>query len=235
MSSIAIITARGGSKRIPGKNIRDFCGKPIIAYSIEAAKGAGIFDEVMVSTDDQEIADISRKYGASIPFLRSLENSGDLSGTDDVLLEVLGKYKETGTAFSEMCCIYPTAPFVSSQKLKCAYEVLKKNRAVKLMSVTAFSYPPQRAMIKDEDTGKLTFIFPEKYKCRSQDLERWYHDAGQFYFYDVETFEKNKGVILDGIYPFVIPETEVQDIDNEEDWIIAEMKYRRMISVREQM
>ena len=235
MYSLAIITARGGSKRIHRKNIREFCGKPIIAYSIEAAKGAGIFDEVMVSTDDREIADISIQYGASIPFLRSPENSGDLSGTDDVLLEVLEKYKEIGIAFSEMCCIYPTAPFVSAQKLRDAFEIMKTKKAGKLMSVTAFSYPPQRALIRDEDTGKLNFIFPDKYKCRSQDLEKWYHDAGQFYFYDVESFENNKGVILDGIYPFVVPETEVQDIDNEEDWIIAEMKYRRMINAREQM
>ncbi len=231
MSNIAIITARGGSKRIPKKNIRDFCGKPMIAYSIEAAKESGVFDEVMVSTDDDEIAEISKAYGAAVPFKRSKDNSGDFAGTDDVLLEVLDEYRNRGMSFSVMCCLYPTAPFVTADKLKDAYDILIKNEANKLMSVTVFSYPPQRAMIKDNN-GKLKFIFPDKYKCRSQDLEKWYHDAGQFYLYNVETFMNNRGVILSGIFPFVIPETEVQDIDNEEDWIIAEMKYRRMAEIR---
>ena len=229
MSNIAIITARGGSKRIPRKNIREFCGKPIIAYSIEAAKGAGIFDEVMVSTDDQEIADISIKYGASVPFLRSPENSGDYSGTADVLLEVLREYQKSDQYFDVMCCLYPTAPFVTIEKLCSAYKIFTDHNAEKVMSVTAFSYPPQRSLLKDS-TGKLYYQFPEHYKSRSQDLEKWYHDAGQFYFFDVNAFMSSDGLVQKKVYSIIISETEVQDIDNEEDWMLAEMKYKLMMN-----
>ena len=225
MSNIAIITARGGSKRIPRKNIREFCGKPIIAYSIEAAKGAGIFDEVMVSTDDQEIADISIKYGASVPFLRSPENSGDYSGTADVLLEVLREYQKSDQYFDVMCCLYPTAPFVTIEKLCSAYKIFTDHNAEKVMSVTAFSYPPQRSLLKDS-TGKLYYQFPEHYKSRSQDLEKGYHDAGQFYWCKTERFLENKSVLSEHTVPFIVSELDVQDIDNETDWKLAELKYR---------
>ena len=143
--AIAIITARGGSKRIPGKNIREFCGKPIIAYSIEAALSSGIFSEVMVSTDSGKIADIAEKYGASVPFMRSEKTSDDYATTADVLLEVIHKYKELGKEFDYMCCIYPTAPFVTVQKLKCGMKIMKKEHPIAVMPVVAFSYPPQTA------------------------------------------------------------------------------------------
>lgn len=229
MSCIAIITARGGSKRIPKKNIRDFCGKPIIAYSIDAALKADIFDEIMVSTDSVEIADVAKKYGASVPFMRSETNSNDYATTEDVLIEVLDRYKEQGKEFETVCCLYPTAPFVTSDKLKSAYEIMIKNEARRVMPVVAFSFPPQRALINDVQTGELKYVYPDKYKSRSQDLEKWYHDVGQFYFYDSECFTKNYQSKLEGIYPVIIPETEMQDIDNEDDWIIAELKYRKMM------
>ena len=228
MKSVAIITARGGSKRIPKKNIRDFCGKPIIAYSIEAALKSGVFDEVMVSTDSEEIVDVAKKYGAEVPFMRSAETSNDYAGTNDVLLEVLDMYKKRGELFDIMSCIYPTAPFISSEKIIEAYRLVVGEKAKVVMSVVAFSYPPQRALEIDENTGCLGYIYPDKFKCRSQDLKKWYHDAGQFYFYDVEEFLNSKGEMMRGIYPIIVPETEVQDIDVEEDWIIAEMKYKQM-------
>ena len=230
MSSIAIITARGGSKRIPKKNIRNFCGKPIIAYSIEAAIKAAIFDEVMVSTDSEEIANIAKQYGAKVPFLRSERNADDHATTDDVLLEVLEKYKELGRFFSGLCCLYPTAPFITPEKIRKAYRIFVNNNAAKVICVVPFSFPPQRALIKENETERIKYIFPEKYECRSQDLERWYHDAGQFYFYRVNDYIANRGKIINDIYPIVLSETEVQDIDNEDDWIIAEMKYKLMIA-----
>ena len=145
---IAMITARGGSKRIPRKNIRDFCGKPILAYSIEAALASGIFDEVMVSTDSIEIADIAKEHGADVPFMRSLENSDDYADTTAVLLEVLNEYKKCGKMFEEFCCIYPTAPFVTAEKLKESYHILQCSDACNVVSMTPFSFPPQRGMIK---------------------------------------------------------------------------------------
>lgn len=225
---LCIITARGGSKRIPRKNIREFCGKPIIAYSIEAALKSKIFDEVMVSTDDEEIAYVSKKYGAKIPFLRSKTNSNDRATTDDVLLEVLDKYEKSGNGFSCMCCLYPTAPFVTPEKLRKAYDVFVENNAAVVMPVVAFSFPPQRAMIRERNSDCLEYVFPDKYESRSQDLDKWYHDAGQFYFYDAYTFIKKKGRIIDGIFPIIMNETEVQDIDNEDDWAVAEIKYKMM-------
>lgn len=226
MSSIAIITARGGSKRIPKKNIKEFCGKPIIAYSIEAAIQSGIFDEVMVSTDSEEIADIAKLYGASVPFMRSEENANDYSTTRDVLMEVLNEYAKRGKMYDDMTCIYPTAPFVNARKLEDAMELFKTFKSYMLIPVVQFSYPPQRGyIIKNE---KLQFKW-EKYRyTRSQDLEPFYHDAGQFYFYDIKEYLATDGEIKENIIPFILPESEVQDIDNEEDWKMAEMKYMIM-------
>ncbi|MBQ3599980.1 MAG: pseudaminic acid cytidylyltransferase [Lachnospiraceae bacterium] len=224
--SIAIITARGGSKRIPKKNIRDFCGKPIIAYAIEAALEAGIYDRVMVSTDSEEIAEIAKKYGAEVPFLRSEKTASDYATTADVLLEVLDRYKERGEEFKYMTCIYPTAPFVTAEKLKEAYALLSQENVVEIMPVTAFSYPPLRGYIKKD--GKLAMKWPEHYKTRSQDLEPIYHDVGQFYCYCVEAYQKLNGIVTEGIVPVLVDEMEVQDIDNETDWKIAEIKYQIM-------
>lgn len=223
MKSLAMITARGGSKRIPRKNIKDFNGKPIIAYSIEAALEAGVYDEVMVSTDDEEIAEIARKYGASVPFLRSEKTSNDFATTSDVIHEVIEEYEKRGQSFDILTCIYPTAPFITAEKLKKAVDELKASDADSLIPVVRFSYPPQRAMeIKD---GMLVFRQPENLSKRSQDLEPHYHDAGQFYVTRTESFLRTNSLFTGKILPLELSELEVQDIDNEVDWKLAELKY----------
>lgn len=227
MKCLAIITARGGSKRIPGKNIKDFCGKPIIAYSIEAAIKSGLFAEVMVSTDSEEIAELSRQYGACVPFLRSAATSGDYAATSDVIIEVLSRYQEMGQNFDYTCCIYPTAPFITAEKLKEAMELMETRHPIQVMPVTAFSYPPQRCYVVDGD-GTIRFKYKEYARSRSQDLEKWYHDAGQFYMYDTKQYLAQNGMVTEHILPVFVPELQVQDIDNEEDWQIAELKYQLM-------
>jgi N-acylneuraminate cytidylyltransferase len=223
---IAIITARGGSKRIPRKNIKEFCGQPILAYSIRAAVESGIFDTVMVSTDDEEIAETARKYGAEVPFYRSPETANDYATTNDVLLEVLAEYEKRGQIFDMAVCIYPTAPFVTAEKLKAAVEKLAESDADTLIPVVAFSYPPQRAMIVEE--GRLVFEYPQYLDSRSQDLTPHYHDVGQFYVFRTSAFQRNRKLMVGNILPLVVSELEVQDIDNQTDWEIAEMKYRLM-------
>lgn len=227
MRSIAIITARGGSKRIPRKNIKEFCGKPILAYSIEAAVSAGIFDTVMVSTDDEEIAEIAKQYGAEVPFYRSEKTANDFATTNDVLHEVLEEYEKRGEAYDFACCIYPTAPFVTAGKLKDASKKLLESDADTLIPVVAFSYPPQRAMIMEKE--RLVFEYPEYLDSRSQDLTPHYHDVGQFYFFRTEAFRRNRKLMVGNILPLIVSELEVQDIDNLTDWEIAEIKYRRML------
>jgi len=229
MTALCVITARGGSKRIPRKNIRDFLGKPIIAYSIEAALESSLFDEVMVSTDDDEIADVALKYGASVPFMRSSETSDDFAPTADVLLEVLEGYGNGGREFGMLCCIYPTAPFVTAAKLREAARLLEDADCV--LAVERFSFPPQRGMVSDGDG--LVWWQPENELARSQDLEPVYHDAGQFYFRDVPSFLSTGKLVTGSVHGYEIPETEAQDIDNESDWLMAEMKYERM-AAREQ-
>lgn len=226
MSRLAIITARGGSKRIPKKNIREFCGKPILAYSIEAALESGLFDHVMVSTDSEEIAEIARKYGAEVPFFRSETTSGDFATTNDVLAEVLEEYEKRGMHFDVACCIYPTAPFVTAEKLKTAVAQLESSDADTLIPVVRFSYPPQRAMVVENE--RLVFKYPEYLDSRSQDLQSHYHDVGQFYVFRTDRFAVNKKLMVGDILPFIVSELEVQDIDNLTDWKIAEMKYRLM-------
>ncbi|MBE5907623.1 MAG: pseudaminic acid cytidylyltransferase [Lachnospiraceae bacterium] len=222
MQSVAIITARGGSKRIPKKNIKEFCGKPIIAYSIEAALTSGVFDEVMVSTDSEEIKEIAEKYGAVVPFLRSAETSNDYATTADVLEEVINNYKRMGKNFDSFACIYPTAPFVTGAKLAEALELL--NSADAVLSVVKYSFPPQRAFIIRE--GNVAFQYPEFERTRSQDLEPIYHDCGQFYICRVEPFLAHHSLILPVTKPCVLPEEQVQDIDTMSDWEIAEAKYQ---------
>lgn len=226
MKMLAIITARGGSKRIPRKNIKEFCGKPILAYSIEAALGTGLFDTVMVSTEDEEIAQVAREYGAQVPFYRSAATADDFATTNDVLLEVLEEYEKRGEHFDMACCIYPTAPFITADKIKSAVEKLQTSDADTLIPVVAFSYPPQRAMIEVE--GRLVFEYPQYLDSRSQDLTPHYHDAGQFYVFRTEAFRKNKKLMVGNIIPFALSEKEVQDIDNQTDWELAEMKYHLM-------
>lgn len=223
-SAIAIITARGGSKRIPGKNKKDFCGKPIINYSIEAALESGIFDEVMVSTDDEEIAAIAKAAGAKVPFMRSEATANDYATTDDVLMEVLDEYKKLGREFDVMACLYPTAPFVTADRLKQAYEVLLDTKASAVMPVVAFSFPPQRGQ-KLVD-GRLRYVDEKSILVRSQDLETIYHDAGAFYYYDIEKYLAANARVDDDYAPIMMDEIEVQDIDNESDWKLAELKYK---------
>ncbi len=227
INAVAIITARGGSKRIPGKNRKLFLGKPMLAYSVEAALAAGIFREVMVSTDDEEIARIAIEAGASVPFMRSEETAGDFATTDDVLMEVLKTYKDRGESFDYMACIYPTAPFVTADKLREAMRLLIERDGSGVMPVVRFSFPPQRGMaVRD---GKLVYCYPENAAKRSQDLEPMYHDCGQFYCYHVERYLACKGDLPDGYLPIVVDEMEVQDIDNPSDWELAEIKYKRML------
>jgi N-acylneuraminate cytidylyltransferase len=226
MKKIAIITARGGSKRIPLKNIKEFCGKPILSYSIEAALNSKIFDTVMVSTDDEKIANIAREYGAKVPFYRSEKTSNDYASTNDVLLEVLEEYENRGEHYDLACCIYPTAPFITPEKLKTAVDTLIKSDADTLIPVVAFSYPPQRALVIREDN--LIFKNPEYMESRSQDLEKQYHDVGQFYVFKTEPYKQTQNLMLGNIIPMEISELEVQDIDNPTDWEIAEIKYQKM-------
>ena len=221
---LAIITARGGSKRIPHKNIQEFCGRPIIVYSIEAALTCGVFDEVMVSTDDEEIARIAKEAGAVIPFLRSAETSNDFATTADVIMEVLDEYGKQGQYFDTACCIYPTAPFITSQKLKNAVELLEKKEYDSVMPVAEFSFPPLRGMVMDED--KVSYKWEEFSMARSQDLDKIYHDVGQFYVFAVEKFKDTKKLVTKNTGAIVIDELEMQDIDNEVDWKLAELKYQ---------
>jgi len=228
MSVVAIITARGGSKRIPRKNIKPFLGKPIIEYSINASLTSGIFDEVMVSTDDEEIAAVARRCGAVVPFLRSVDRSNDFATTADVLEEVLLQYRDAGKTFSQACCLYPTAPFVTAVKLKAAYDRWNQSGADSLIPVTRFSFPIWRSFKMERD--RLEFNWPENARKRSQDLPPAYHDCGQFYFFRIDRFMETKSLVSDNTIGFEVLESEVQDIDNEEDWKIAEIKYARLNS-----
>ena len=221
---LAIITARGGSKRIPYKNIREFCGRPIIVYSVEAALNSGVFDEVMVSTDDEKIAEIAKEAGAKVPFLRSAETSNDFATTADVILEVLAEYEKQGQNFDSACCIYPTAPFITSDKLKNAVELLESKAYDSVMPVAEFSFPPLRGMVMDGD--KVSYKWEEFSLARSQDLNKIYHDVGQFYVIDVEKFKEAKRLVTKNTGAIVIDELEMQDIDNEVDWKLAELEYQ---------
>lgn len=224
MSQIAIIPARGGSKRIPRKNIKNFLGKPIIAYSIEAALKSEIFDEVMVSTDDEEIAKIAESFGAKVPFIRSTENSNDFATTIDVLFEVFEKYQVLNRSFEIGCCIYPTAPFVNEEKLKNAFHTMINGGFDSVYPVQQYSFPIQRAVFFESD--KLKWVNPENAMKRSQDLPKTYHDAGQFYMFRVVELLKNRAILTPNSSGIIISELEAQDIDNETDWQLAELKYK---------
>ncbi len=224
MKRIAIITARGGSKRIPHKNIRDFCGKPILFYSIEAALKSHCFTTVMVSTDDEIIADLAKKAGAEVPFLRSDKTSGDFATTAEVIEEVLTEYKKQGEEFDTACCIYPTAPFITAEKLQEAVRLLEEKDLDSVMPVVEFSFPPLRGMVIEE--GKLNYKWEKYSQMRSQDLEKIYHDVGQFYVLNVKHFEESKKLVTQNTGAIMMSELETQDIDNETDWKIAELKYR---------
>ncbi|MVM41180.1 pseudaminic acid cytidylyltransferase [Spirosoma sp. HMF3257] len=224
MSNVAIITARGGSKRIPRKNIRPFLGKPIIAYVIEAALQSGLFSEVMVSTDDAEIAEIARQYGASVPFLRTTETADDYATTAAVLSEVLSQYEQQGKQFDYACCLYPTAPFVTPKLLMQAFSTLTEKQFDTVYPVQPFSFPIQRAVFLRDST--VQWFQPEHALTRSQDLEPAYHDAGQFYFFNVNTFQQSHRLITANSGGIVISEMAAHDIDNETDWQVAEFKFQ---------
>ncbi|AQG80738.1 pseudaminic acid cytidylyltransferase [Spirosoma montaniterrae] len=230
MANIAIIPARGGSKRIPRKNIRSFLGKPIIAYAIEAARQSGLFDTVMVSTDDRGIADVARHYGASVPFLRSAEAANDFATTAQVLIEVLHQYSKQGQSFEYACCLYPTAPFVTGTLLTEAYNLLKANAFDTVYPVQQYAFPIQRAVRLAD--GKVNWFQPEHALTRSQDLEPAYHDAGQFYFFNVPAFQKTQRLITDNTGGIVVSEMQAHDIDTETDWQLAELKYEAMSDER---
>ena len=225
-SCVAIITARGGSKRIPRKNIKDFLGRPIIEYSIKAALESRIFDEVMVSTDDEEIAEIAKNAGAKVPFMRSKDTANDFATTADVIDEVLQQYKKNDVEFDYVCCISPTAPFVTAKCLKEAMELLMNGNSDSVVPVVKFGFPPQRGVIIQD--GRVSFKWPEFALARSQDLESMYHDCGQFYCLNIESFEKQKCLVMANTMPYIREEKEVQDIDTMEDWYLAEIKYRML-------
>lgn len=230
MSNLCIIPARGGSKRIPRKNIRPFLGKPIIAYSIEAALNSGLFDEVMVSTDDAEIAEIALKYGAKVPFMRTEKTSNDYATTFDVIEEVLIKYKDTNKHYDVVCCIYACAPFVTSNKLTESHKILETNNYDSVFPVIPFGFPIQRSLKFEED--KIKFFYPEFSLARSQDLEKSYHDAGQFYWMQTNKCLEQKKILTENSGSIIISEMEGQDIDNEVDWKLAELKYELLQSTK---
>lgn len=225
MARVAIIPARGGSKRIPRKNIRDFLGKPIIAYSIESALKSGLFDEVMVSTEDEEIAEIAKKYGAKVPFVRSEKNSDDHSTTVDVLMEVLSDYSGQGITFEEACCIYPTAPLIKTGRIQESFELMGRNGFDSVFPVVPYSYPIQRSLKLDKDQ-KMEMFFDDYKSTRSQDLEESFHDAGQFYTFSTKMLMEKHELWTENTGTIVLEEMEVQDIDTIQDWQLAELKFK---------
>jgi len=225
MKKVAIITARGGSKRIPQKNIKEFLGIPVIAYSIKAALNSKLFDEVMVSTDSLEIARIAKESGAVVPFMRSEKTSDDFATTADVLIEVIDNYKKIGKDFDLLCCIYPTAPFVTQKKLKDSLSLMLEKKADSVMPIIKFSYPIQRAL-RNTENSHIEYFWPENGNKRSQDLEKSYHDAGQFYWIKTDVLLSYKSLVAKNTIGFEISELEAQDIDEELDWKLAEIKYQ---------
>lgn len=226
MSMIAVITARGGSKRIPRKNIKDFMGKPMLAYAISAALESNLFDKVMVSTDDEEIADVARKYGAEVPFMRSAKTSDDFATTRDVLVEVVEEYVKRGENFDQLCCIYPCVPFLTADSLKKAYAIMQ-NGAIAVQPVCKYPVPVEWAFAIDEK-NELVPRDEAALSIRSQDLTSFYYDVGMFYFFTVKNMLDENAVVPKGTQPYIMDELECQDIDTMEDWHVAELKYRML-------
>ncbi len=225
--NICVIPARGGSKRIPRKNIKDFNGKPIIAYSIEAALKSNCFDQVIVSTDDDEIAEVAIKYGAQLPFIRPTKLSNDYVGTIPVIKHTIEWLEDNGNLVKNVCCLYATAPFIQSQTISKAFQHLQKSKADYCISVTNFAFPIQRA-IKIGNKGRVEMFYPKYFNKRSQDLKESYHDAGQFYWGKSQAFKDEKLLFSEVAIPYILPRYLVQDIDTPEDWIRAEVMYKAL-------
>ena len=225
MGVFAIIPARGGSKRIPRKNIKTFLGKPIISYSIEKAISSQLFDKVIVSTDDDEIAKIAMRYGAEVPFVRPANLSDDYTGSSKVVAHSLNWMQQQGLRVDALCCIYATAPFIRSNDLCIAYDILKSNKWDFVFTATEFDYPVQRSF-RILKNGSMEMMFPENYAKRSQDLEVYYHDVGQFYWGKPESWLEKKIVFSEKSTVIQIPSYRAVDIDSENDWKRAELLYR---------
>lgn len=225
MKICAVITARGGSKRIPRKNIKNFLGKPMLAYAVEAALQSGIFDEVMVSTDDEEIAAVARRFGAAVPFMRSARTADDFATTFDVLDEVVQEYKKRGRAFDVICCIYPCVPFLQPSTLRAAYETMRIKSSDAVMPVCAYPVPVEWAFWIQEGVLR-PFGDRADHKKRSQDLLPKYFDVGMFYFCKTEKMYQSRSLCPDNTAPYIIDALQCQDIDTEADWNLAETKYK---------
>lgn len=222
---LAVIPARGGSKRIPRKNIKPFCGKPMIAWSIEAAQASKCFDRIIVSTDDAEIAEIARSHGADVPFMRPPELSDDHTGTIPVVAHAIEWMAQQVGPVQLACCLYATAPFVQAQDLRYGLEVLQRSAAQYAFSVTSYAFPIQRA-IRIRSDERVEMLNPEHFKTRSQDLEEVFHDAGQFYWGLSNAWLNHLSIFGHDSVPVRLPRERVQDIDTTEDWTVAELKFR---------
>ena len=222
---LCIIPARGGSKRIPRKNIKEFCGQAMIGYSIEAAITSQCFDKVIVSTDDQEIAEIAKSFGAEVPFIRPDELANDHAATIPVVKHAIEWFDEQGQLPTDVCCLYATAPFIQSQTISKAFQQLQESEADYCFSVTSFAFPIQRSIRITQD-GKVDMFYPENFNVRSQDLEEAYHDAGQFYWGKAQAFKDELPIFSETASPYILPRYLVQDIDTMEDWIRAEAMHR---------
>lgn len=225
MRRIAIIPARGGSKRIPKKNIINFFGKPIIAYAIETALTSNLFDEVMVSTDSVEIAEIAKEYGAKVPFLRTVENASDEATTAEAILEVLNQYQQRGETFDYCCCIYPATPLNTALTLKKGFDLLENSSFDSVFPAVAYSHPIQRGFEIDIQ-NKIKFLNQAIFLKNTQKLKKVYHDAGQFYWLRPETLKIKKGLITENSSAFEVEEINVQDVDTPNDLLLAKLKYK---------
>ena len=224
---LAVIPARGGSKRIPRKNIKQFCGKPMITWSIDAALQSDCFDQVIVSTDDAEIADVARKCGAQVPFIRPAALSDDHTGTTAVVANAIDWFTAHGQAPDQVCCLYATAPFVTAEDLRTGLKVLSESGADYAFSVTSYAFPIQRA-IRITSAQRIEMFNPENFNARSQDLEAAYHDAGQFYWGQAKAWIQGKMIFSPTSVPVLLPRHRVQDIDTHEDWLMAEFLFRAL-------
>lgn len=225
MKNICIIPARGGSKRIPRKNIKEFLEKPVISYSILAALESNLFQEVMVSTDDEEIANMAMKFGAKVPFVRSQENSNDLAGTAAVLKEVLENYEKNGVSFDLACCIYPVAPLILVSKLQEAFNLLREKKLDCCFPICLYSSPIWRAIEMDKE-NKVKMIWPENENKRTQDLPGAYFEAGQFFWFNIQNFLRTGEFMTESTGAIVLDDLHVQDIDTMTDWRLAELKFK---------